>query len=144
MKNKLSIRGFTLIEVVTVIALLGFLSLVALSFSSSALWRGRNSRRISDMEQIRNALEVYRADNSTLGYPDPAVPLTTSLVPDYMNSIPAGPQNLGYAYSRTAPFEYCLCSPMEGTAGTDFPVSECTDIPVGFIPADYEPYCVAN
>ena len=55
MKNK----GFTLIELLVVIAIIGILSSVVLASLNSARKRARDTRRLSDMNQIQTALEYY-------------------------------------------------------------------------------------
>ena len=61
-------RGFTLIELLVVISIISLLSSVVLSSLSSARMKARDARRMQDLIQIRNALEMYRLDNGT--YPD--------------------------------------------------------------------------
>jgi general secretion pathway protein G len=56
-------RGFTLIELMVVIAIIGLLSAAILSSLSTANQRGRDANRIADMKQLQNALELYAADN---------------------------------------------------------------------------------
>lgn len=62
-------RGFTLIELLVVISIIGMLSSVVLSSLNTARGRARDAERLSDMRQIRNALELYRNDFGT--YPNP-------------------------------------------------------------------------
>jgi len=52
-------RGFTLIELLVVIAIIGVLSSVVLASLSTARAKSRDSRRISDIEQIRLSLELF-------------------------------------------------------------------------------------
>jgi len=52
-------RGFTLIELLVVIAIIGVLSSVVLASLSAARAKSRDSRRISDIEQIRLSLELF-------------------------------------------------------------------------------------
>lgn len=57
--------GFTLIELLVVIAIIGILSSVVLASLNSARMKSRDARRISDLNQIRNALELYYSVNGT-------------------------------------------------------------------------------
>ncbi len=57
-------KGFTLIELLVVIAIIGILSSVVLASLSSARMKARDARRISDLEQIKIALELYYDSNN--------------------------------------------------------------------------------
>jgi len=59
-----SSRGFTLIELLVVIAIIGLLSSVVLASLNSARGKGRDARRKADLQQIRNALELYASDHN--------------------------------------------------------------------------------
>ncbi len=56
-------RGFTLIELLVVISIIGMLSSIVLASLNDARAKARDARRMSDIKQIQNALELYRADN---------------------------------------------------------------------------------
>lgn len=56
-------RGFTLIELLVVVAIIGILSSVVISSINQARSKARDTKRISDVRQIQNALEMYFADN---------------------------------------------------------------------------------
>lgn len=58
--DKNRFRGFTLIELLVVISIISVLSTTAMTSLSGARKRARDSRRLSDMEQIRLALEMYK------------------------------------------------------------------------------------
>jgi len=49
-------RGFTLIELLVVVSIIGLLASVIMASLNSARAQGRNSKRIQDVIQIRNAL----------------------------------------------------------------------------------------
>lgn len=66
MQNKLS-TGFTIIELVVVIAIIGILAAVVYGSFGGARTEARNKSFMSDMKQVQLALEVYRAQND--GYP---------------------------------------------------------------------------
>lgn len=65
--NNVSKRGFTLIEMLIVVAIIGILSSLILVGLASFRSRGRDARRIADVKQVQNALEVYYTKN--LKYP---------------------------------------------------------------------------
>ena len=62
-------KGFTLIELLVVIAIIGLLSSVVLASLSAAREGARDARRLSDMNQIQTALELYYNNNNA--YPGP-------------------------------------------------------------------------
>ena len=52
-------HGFTLIEILVVIGIIALLASVILVGLSPARARGRDARRITDMSQMQNAMELY-------------------------------------------------------------------------------------
>lgn len=52
-------RGFTLIEVLTVVAIIGLLASIILVGLGSFRARARDARRIADLRSTQNALELY-------------------------------------------------------------------------------------
>lgn len=62
-------QGFTLIELLVVISIIGLLSSVVLVNLQETKIKSRDTQRISDMREIRNALELYYADH---GYYPPS------------------------------------------------------------------------
>ncbi len=60
--------GFTLIELLVVVAIIGLLtSLIAVGFGNARL-KSRDSKRLSDMNQIKTGLDLFYT--SAGGYPD--------------------------------------------------------------------------
>ena len=69
-------KGFTLIELLVVIAIISLLSTLSVVALNSARVKSRDARRLSDIKQLRTALEMYFDQN--MAYP--AAPFgTTSL-----------------------------------------------------------------
>jgi len=52
-------RGFTLVELLVVIAIIGILATAVIVSVSSARAKARDARRLSDLDNIRTALELY-------------------------------------------------------------------------------------
>lgn len=105
-------RGFTLIELLIVIAIIGFLSSVVLIALESARIKARDARRISDIKQVQNALELYATNNNNT-YPSTGTGyvsgLSGSLVPTYMPAMPTDPNRTAsgqYRYSANASAPY--------------------------------------
>ena len=91
-------RGFTLIELLVVVAIIGILSSIVLASLNTARIKGADAARISDVNSIETALEMYYNDNG--GYPTSSNSsngdvwfsdsiLTSKLVPKYISSMPA-------------------------------------------------------
>ncbi|HWH16311.1 MAG TPA: prepilin-type N-terminal cleavage/methylation domain-containing protein [Candidatus Paceibacterota bacterium] len=134
-------RGFTLIELLVVIAIIGVLSSVALASLNQARVKARDASRISQLTEIRKALELYYLDR---GYYPPSGcgwdcngyrysydasswnALQTELAP-YMPDLPEDPVNTGcppwgnncfsFAYGNvgrnTYPAQYDLTAQLE-------------------------------
>ena len=54
-----SVRGFTLLELIVVIAIIGVLSVIVIPSFATALARSRDAQRIVDMKNISGALDRY-------------------------------------------------------------------------------------
>lgn len=120
------IQGFTLLELLVSVTILAVLTAIAVTSYTSINKRGRNAKRKTDLEQIRSALEMYRADNGY--YPSTGAPyfnnadnLSTVLVSTYMPAIPTDPKNVNpslYMYKATNAsggkyYGYCMSALLE-------------------------------
>jgi general secretion pathway protein G len=103
--------GFTLIEMLVVIAIIGLLSSTILIGLSSARARARDAKRIADMKQIQNGLEAYHSDSGV--YPDEEYFYNT------MQGIPQEPQGGQYHYYKEGADKYVLGICLENDRGTD-------------------------
>ena len=115
--------GFTLIEIVIVIALLAILSTALWSNFISAINKGKDSRRKQDLKTIVEALELYYNDEAVypleLIWGDSLVnPDDASLV--YLSKIPNDPlPNRSYCYDRSAEDTFSLYANLENPNDTD-------------------------
>ena len=82
-------KGFTFIEMLVVVAIIGVLASIGVAVYSSANKKSRDGKRKADIEQIRSALEMYRAENGD--YPTTAEGLS-ALESDYINEVPHDPK----------------------------------------------------
>lgn len=58
-------KGFTLVELLVVMTIIAILAGLGLVSYQGARKSARDGKRKADLEQIRSALEMYRADNGT-------------------------------------------------------------------------------
>lgn len=56
-------RGFTLVELLVVIAIIGLLASIVLASLSSVQLKGRNAKRIAEVDQYLKAIEFYLNDH---------------------------------------------------------------------------------
>jgi type II secretion system protein G len=56
-------KGFTLIELLVVVSIIGLLSSIVMSSLNSAREKGRDARRMRDIQEIHNAIELYILSN---------------------------------------------------------------------------------
>jgi len=87
-------KGFTLVEILVVIAIIGILASVVLASMGGARSKGRDTKRISDVKQLQLALQLYY-DANVNKYPAALTSLTTS---GFISSIPTDPDGTDYLY----------------------------------------------
>ncbi len=124
-------RGFTLIEILVAATILAVLAAIGLVSYSKVNQRSRDSKRKSDIEQIRSAVEMYRLDmgyypNTGSGAWSNAEDLSSALVSTYMPGIPTDPKSLTQTYRYKATslsggfyYGYCLSALLESENPTD-------------------------
>ncbi len=104
-------KGFTLIELLVVIAIIGLLSTVVMTSLNSARKKGRDTRRVEDINQLKTALELYYDQNGK--YPQALSDLVTA---KFMSQIPKDPDGTAYDYGvndTTTATDYALRAELE-------------------------------
>lgn len=127
-------RGFTLLELLVVIAIIGLLASITFLSFGRARQKARDTRRLSDIRQLQNVLELYAADHET-EYPNEYPPSGSlpcdadvgmpgdcrwaeypdwipALVPAYAAALPLDPRGFAqfttYKYQRDPEYGYVL------------------------------------
>lgn len=101
-------KGFTLIELMIVVAILGILSsLAVVSFTDTASGKAKAGKVKGDLRSIVSAAEMYKLDNSS--YPSNGI---NGLVPGYLKKVPSGVDTYTYAMN-TSTGEVILCTDVD-------------------------------
>ena len=127
-------KGFTLLELLIVVGLIGILIAIAVTSYGTIQKKSRDSRRMSDLKGIQNALEQYYADNNGQ-YPTAAY---TTLVGTYFpgTAAPTDPKtDCSYHQTDADADAYTICADLETTGTYD-----CTAACAGCA----DDYCVTN
>ncbi|MBI4407589.1 MAG: prepilin-type N-terminal cleavage/methylation domain-containing protein [Candidatus Kerfeldbacteria bacterium] len=130
-------KGFTLIELLIVIAIIGLLATLAIVSLTTAQRKARDTKRIADVKQLQNAVELYYSEVAQYPLTDTvtAFGATTADVdtvnswPDfgtaissYITNVPVDPTNTTtsvYTYgANAAGDEYFIAAKLEDEAHT--------------------------
>jgi prepilin-type N-terminal cleavage/methylation domain-containing protein len=131
MKNIFKQRGFTLVEIILVIALIGVTASIVVTLIDPVrqFRKANDAKRKADLRQFQAALELYKADQGV--YPTPATwPGYTCGSPlveggtTYMQKMPCDPRNSGnhiYRYTEVnvSGNTYSLISCLENIQDTE-------------------------
>ena len=120
------IRAFILIELLVVVSIISLLSSVVLASLNTARAKARDTKRVADMHELRNALELFYTNNNH--YPsfttegvsnsgeqigDDNGPIEQALAP-YMSTIPRDPSHDGATYYYAYDSQHCIEPPGPG------------------------------
>jgi general secretion pathway protein G len=126
--NPRSSRGYTLIELMIVLAIIGILITIAQPSLSSSLIRAREAVLKDDLFQMRDAIDQYYADNGK--YPNALTDLvnTQEKTKSYLRGIPKDPFTRAADWITVAPegseegsvFDVHSASKLVATDGTSY------------------------
>lgn len=114
-------KGFTLIELLIVIAIIGLLATLAIVSLTTAQRKARDTKRIADIKQLQNAVELYYSENAAYPIAAAATNNTWTLfgasIASYITNVPIDPENSGtdvYVYgSNSAGTQYVIGATLE-------------------------------
>ena len=113
-------EGFTLVELLIVVAIIGIIAGIAIPNLLVALDRSKQKRTMADMRSIGSAVEAYAVDNSTYPVAVDAATLALQISPAQIKAMPeADGWNNTYVVTATAT-NYTITS-----TGKDGAVSGC-------------------
>jgi general secretion pathway protein G len=122
---KMRKNGFTLVEVLIVIAIIAVLATLGITNFSAASKKARDSVRKSDLSAINQALVLYRSDRGN--YPavsgqadvvlDISAVAANKLTPTYIREVPKAPNAVGVYNYVGAAKQFTLCTKLEMPTG---------------------------
>ena len=109
-------KGFTLVEIMIVVAIIGLLAAIAIPNFVNARTRAQTNACIANLKQIQGAIQVWALDT---GGAEDTAPTEAQLVPGYLKAMP----HCGAAaYVLTAPNADPVC-PNNGAGHTLAPAA---------------------
>lgn len=132
-------KGFTLIEILIVCAVIAVLAGITVLFSGPSRMKARDSRRLSDITQIQAALESYFAEQprTNAKYPEQTdygvVPEV--LAPKHIAEVPSDPSGSDSPYKYMSISNgkgYCLAAKFEGVSPNTTVPTGCTAPTTGY------------
>jgi len=104
-------KGFTLVEIMIVVAIIGLLAAIAIPNFMGARTSARKQACIANLKQIEGAKQIWALDNNLAD--DAVAELTgvagdkTSLVPDYIKTTPVCPSGGTYTVGTVSADPTC-------------------------------------
>lgn len=131
--------GFTLLELLVVISIIGILIAVGTAAFTTAQKKGRDAKRVTDMKAIQSAFEQYFSENNTYA--------TCATMASALSggSLPTDPKNVApnvYTCNGSTA-GYCACTKLEGTSGANSTAAS-SGVTCSFSTSNPTYFCVQN
>jgi general secretion pathway protein G len=116
-------QGFTILEMLVVLAIIAVLSAIGITQFSNAQQKSRDVKRLSDVREIKKALNLYQIDN--IRFPIQTTELTITgddsfstilEASGFITEVPTDPQHPGLSYTYQS-----------NSAGSDYDIRFCLE-----------------
>ena len=122
MKTERRSAGFTMIEIMVVVAIIAVLTTIGIISYSSTQKKARDGKRKADLEQVRSALVLYRTDNGV--YTTTLTWTTMAPITSYISgssiSDPKPLPHVQYTYTSATGATFSLCATLEATTPSSY------------------------
>lgn len=134
--------GFSLLELLVVVSIIGILIAVAAAAYSTAQKRGRDAKRRGDVKAMQSALEQYYADNDS-SYVDASTAndCSVELAAAMPGGMPVDPKGDAYLCVNAAD-SYCACTTALESGNGNSAAQNCAALTAPAATNTY--YCLKN
>lgn len=120
-------KGFSLLELLVVISIIGILTAIAAAAFSTAQKKGRDARRKSDMKAVGNAFEQYYTDfGQYAGSCGTMTVASAGYLPGGMPADPLGGTHPAYSCTIMGTGKPCVCATLESVGSGNSTAVGCT------------------
>jgi len=120
----MKLRGFTMIEILVVLVIIGVLATLGGASYIKSLSRGRDARKLEDMKTVQNGFEIYYSKKDGIYDPDAACATMFSDLSIFPSGKPSAPADGTFTF-RCSSSDYCACASVENFQQGNSETNDC-------------------